>query len=107
LRDPTYDKRELQFLRSGCAVYLHGHSVGGTNPSLVEMLFYDSPILCFDVGYHRATAGYCADYFADEGDLAAALRGEMEHSAVDRTDCRARYSASVIGGKLDAFLNRL
>lgn len=107
LRDPTYDKRELHRLRSGCAVYLHGHTVGGTNPSLVEMLFYESPILCLDVGYHRASAGDCVGYFADEDDLVEALRGDIGHSLVDRSEHRARYSTSVIAAELDEFLSGL
>ena len=107
LRDPIYDKYQLHILRSSCAVYLHGHSVGGTNPSLVEMLFYETPILCFDVAYHRSTAGECAGYFSDEESLVRELQGEMTHSLVDRSKYRTRYSAKVITEQLILFLKRM
>lgn len=70
LLDPIYDAQQLAILRESCAVYLHGHSVGGTNPSLVEMLFYDCAIVCFDVAFNRETAGDCAGYFSSANDLA-------------------------------------
>jgi glycosyltransferase involved in cell wall biosynthesis len=65
LLDPIYDKSRLAQLRESCGMYIHGHSVGGTNPSLVEMLFYGSPILCFDVNFNRHTARDSASYFKD------------------------------------------
>jgi glycosyltransferase involved in cell wall biosynthesis len=34
----VYDKRKLEALRYFCSIYFHGHSVGGTNPSLLESL---------------------------------------------------------------------
>ncbi|MDP0964761.1 glycosyl transferase, partial [Klebsiella pneumoniae] len=71
--DPIYDPLKLAELRAGCEFYLHGHSVGGTNTSLVEMLFYDCSILCFDVDFHRRTAGGEASYFASAKDLQRAL----------------------------------
>lgn len=46
--DPIYDVGKLFKLRSECAMYIHGHSAGGTNPSLVEMMHIGRPILCYD-----------------------------------------------------------
>lgn len=68
--DSTYDPKKLATLRQSCHFYLHGHSVGGTNPSLVEMLFYDCQIICFDVPFNRATAEDRAIYFSSIGQLA-------------------------------------
>jgi glycosyltransferase involved in cell wall biosynthesis len=73
LREPTYDQENLTRLRGGCNLYLHGHSVGGTNPSLVEMLFFDCPILAFDCAFNRTTAEDGVDYFADQPQLKVAL----------------------------------
>lgn len=73
LLDPIYDSQQLAELRESCEVYLHGHSVGGTNPSLVEMLFYDCRLLCFDVPFNRETAGKGADYFSSAEELAFLL----------------------------------
>lgn len=72
--DSLFDPRALAALRACCHIYLHGHSVGGTNPSLVEMLPYGRPLLAFDCSFNRHTlAGGCG-YFADVPSLMAQLQ---------------------------------
>ena len=105
LLDPIYDARELFLLRNSCSRYLHGHSVGGTNPSLVEILFFDCPIYCWDCSFNRATAGDTAEYFASAEHLARLLDNPVRH-APDRTGVRARYSTEAIVTKLLAALER-
>jgi glycosyltransferase involved in cell wall biosynthesis len=86
LLDPIFEPECLADLRERCALYLHGHSVGGTNPSLVEMLFYDCTLLCFDVSYNRATAGAAAIYFNDAQTLEAAIYRVINgHASVEKT----------------------
>lgn len=105
LLDPIYDAQQLAVLRESCAVYLHGHSVGGTNPSLVEMLFYDCAILCFDVAFNRETAGDCAGYFSSANDLAqldaAHLPGLGDRMAqrlgYTRTHIADQYLTAMVG----------
>jgi hypothetical protein len=102
LLDPIYDPLQLAKLRESCNLYIHGHSVGGTNPSLVEMLFYNCRLLCFDVPYHHETAGSCAEYFSNVDDLVALLNGP-EKAIDDRAAIRARYLRTVISTQyLDA-----
>ena len=48
LLNPIYDLDVLYALRSECRFYIHGHSAGGTNPSLVEALYIDRPIIAYD-----------------------------------------------------------
>jgi glycosyltransferase involved in cell wall biosynthesis len=100
LLDPIYDARRLAQMRESCAVYLHGHSVGGTNPSLVEMLYYDCSVLCFDVDYNRLTAGEGASYFTDAGQLAGligeAMAGRAGGKPHARLELRERYKSSSI-----------
>ncbi len=67
--DPIYDINKLYVLRSECRFYVHGHSAGGTNPSLVEMMYFSKPILCFDCAYNRATTEDQALYFQDVNTL--------------------------------------
>lgn len=62
---PIYELPVLHVLRSNCLLYLHGHSAGGTNPSLVEAMFFEKPILAFDCVYNRETTEGKASYFAD------------------------------------------
>lgn len=65
LASPIYDLLILNVLRSNCDLYIHGHSAGGTNPSLVEAMFFAKPILAFDCSYNRETTENAAYYFAD------------------------------------------
>ena len=55
LINPIYNQEELDALRSNCSLYIHGHSVGGTNPSLVEAISLSLNIVCFDVCFNRET----------------------------------------------------
>lgn len=52
---PIYEPHIVNWLRSNAHVYIHGHSAGGTNPSLVEAMNFSIPILAFDCVYNRAT----------------------------------------------------
>ncbi|MGD8162232.1 DUF1972 domain-containing protein [Pantoea sp. FN0307] len=63
--EPIYDLSILKSIRQGCSVYIHGHSAGGTNPSLVEMMHFGKPIFCYDCSYNRATTEDKAVYFHD------------------------------------------
>jgi glycosyltransferase involved in cell wall biosynthesis len=97
MRDPLYDKTALSDLRENCDYYLHGHSVGGTNPSLVEMLFYDCVILAFDCAFNRCTAGDAINYFTDTDTLAAHLRCPAHDvERADRGVVRQQYTQTKI-----------
>lgn len=69
LLDPIYDQSILNQLRSNCMVYLHGHSAGGTNPSLVEAMYSGLPIFAYAVDYNKETTENEARYFADAHEL--------------------------------------
>lgn len=71
-----YDLDELFIIRKHCKFYIHGHSAGGTNPSLVEAMFIGCPILAFNVIYNRETTENRADYFSNEEELRALLNKE-------------------------------
>jgi glycosyltransferase involved in cell wall biosynthesis len=63
LLEPIYDLDELYRIRRSCKLYVHGHSAGGTNPSLVEMMHFGIPILAFDCSFNRYSTDNKADYF--------------------------------------------
>lgn len=69
LLDPIYEQVELDTLRSNCYVYIHGHSAGGTNPSLVEAMMLGLPVVAFNVAFNRATTHGKALYFREKDDL--------------------------------------
>jgi len=69
LLDPIYDQITLDELRSNCGIYIHGHSVGGTNPSLVEAMNLGICIVSYDVDYNRETTENKAIYFKNSNEL--------------------------------------
>jgi glycosyltransferase involved in cell wall biosynthesis len=69
LLDAIYDLDTLFTLRSHASYYIHGHSAGGTNPSLVEAMFFGHPIIAYDVIYNRETTHNQAFYFRDVKEL--------------------------------------
>lgn len=61
--DPIYDQQKLDELRFNASLYIHGHSAGGTNPSLVEAMYMGLPIMAYGVSYNRVTTENKAIYF--------------------------------------------
>lgn len=74
LLNPIYDLKTLYALRKNCKAYIHGHSAGGTNPSLVEAMFFNIPIIAYDVVYNRETTENKALYFSDSDTLVYSLK---------------------------------
>ena len=67
----VYDQELLKKIREDAYAYIHGHEVGGTNPSLLEALALTDLNLLLDVGFNREVAGEAAVYFTKEnGSLA-------------------------------------
>ena len=69
LLDPIYESHEINWIRSNASLYVHGHSAGGTNPSLVEAMNFGLPILAFDCVYNRATTQDECLYWSTEEDI--------------------------------------
>ncbi|MEZ9823261.1 DUF1972 domain-containing protein [Shewanella sp. 10N.286.45.A1] len=67
--DPIYDVSKLFRIRSECIGYVHGHSAGGTNPSLVEAMHFEKPIFTFDCNFNRYSTEGKALYFVSPEDL--------------------------------------
>jgi glycosyltransferase involved in cell wall biosynthesis len=65
----VYDKAELDSLRHFAKAYFHGHSVGGTNPSLLEAMSCRSFILAHDNSFNRGVLGDDAVYFTNSSML--------------------------------------
>lgn len=68
-----YDQELLDQLYANARTYTHGHSVGGTNPSLLRAMGAGAPVLAYDVEFNReVTAGH-ALFWSDAGQLTALL----------------------------------
>ena len=89
-----YDASVVRALRQHAFAHVHGHRVGGTNPSLVEALGAGNAVLAHDNRFNRWVAGPGALYYADEADFDAAL-GRLENDAAIRAGLgragRARF----------------
>jgi glycosyltransferase involved in cell wall biosynthesis len=72
--DPIFDLGKLKSMRSKAALYIHGHSAGGTNPSLVEAMHFGKVILAFDCDYNRSTTENKALFFRSSEDLRQILQ---------------------------------
>ncbi|MEL7938658.1 DUF1972 domain-containing protein [Pseudomonas delhiensis] len=85
-----YDASIVQALRFYSRFYLHGHRVGGTNPSLVEALGAGCAVIAHDNHFNRWVAGPQAAYFSDEAACAALLDQILE----DESGIKIMKSAS-------------
>jgi glycosyltransferase involved in cell wall biosynthesis len=72
--DPVYELDKLFELRQKCSFYVHGHSAGGTNPSLVEMMHFRKNIMAFDCNYNRASTEDKAAFFINTEELVELIK---------------------------------
>lgn len=70
LAGAIYDRTELDAIRFHCYAYLHGHSVGGTNPSLLEALAAGNMTICHDNVFNREVTENTMFYFKSVAELA-------------------------------------
>lgn len=74
----VYDQELLKKIRENAYAYFHGHTVGGTNPSLIEALGSTDMNLLVDVSFNREVAGDCALYWNCEPGSLAKLIDRVE-----------------------------
>jgi len=102
LLDPVYNPATLQALRQKANVYVHGHSAGGTNPSLVEMMHFGIPVYAFDCAFNRYTTHNLATYFSSADALArhiTALTDVTGNGDRMREIAQAEYTWDIICGR--------
>lgn len=102
LLDPVYEPAMLRAIRNKAVLYVHGHSAGGTNPSLVEMMHFGVPVLAFDCVFNRFTTAENALYFDDSHALCAAMDAltpekSLEIGAYMGRLASERYTWNVVG----------
>jgi glycosyltransferase involved in cell wall biosynthesis len=89
-----WDQDQLDQLYGNCTTYLHGHSVGGTNPSLLRAIGAGAAVLAYDCTFNREVLGDAGRYFSDAGDVARLVdEGEADEKALVRAGLRARERA--------------
>jgi glycosyltransferase involved in cell wall biosynthesis len=101
LLDPIYDAGVLNALRAGCSLYVHGHSCGGTNPSLVEAMSLGCPVAAYDVNFNRETTEGNAFYFQSAEQLRAISQKSPEFAAMGqkmKEIAKRRYTWKRVAG---------
>ncbi len=94
-----YDLDELYVLRKNCSHYVHGHSAGGTNPSLVEAMCFGKPVIAFDVIYNRETMKGQGYYFKDAKSLTDILERDDLDGECLKEIAEREYSWKRISGQ--------
>ncbi|MQA07259.1 MAG: DUF1972 domain-containing protein [Pseudonocardiaceae bacterium] len=94
----VWDQQQLDELYGNALTYVHGHSVGGTNPSLLRAMGAGASTSAFDVDFNREVLGDFGRYFTNADELAALFdaaeadpaatvrRGRAQLGSLDRYD---------------------
>ena len=91
--DAVYDPEVLAVLRTSCFCYVHGNSVGGTNPALLEAMASSPRVLAIEGQFSRELLGETG-YFFTPDNMATSLRRVLarpDRSATMHSRARARY----------------
>lgn len=88
----VWDQDLLDELYANALVYWHGHSVGGTNPSLLRAMGAGAATNAFDVRFNREVLGSAGEYFASAADIPALA--DAAETNIDGVTCRG--AASVV-----------
>lgn len=95
----VWDQELLDQLYAGALTYLHGHSVGGTNPSLLRAMGAGTATIAYDIVFNREVAGPHATYVSSPGEIADAL--DHAEANPDETLHRGRLLAERAREKYD------
>jgi len=82
--DAIYDRHELDNLRYYSALYFHGHTVGGTNPSLIEAMACGCRIAAHENRFNKAVLNDEAAYFTSPGDIGLIIKTPENSSVIER-----------------------
>lgn len=98
LLSPIYCLDTLHNYRESCLVYIHGHSAGGTNPSLVEMMHFSRPIAAYDCCFNKATMEDSGNYFSSAASLGELLENTSNLAGGDilKEIAQRRYTWDIV-----------
>ncbi|HQF36887.1 MAG TPA: DUF1972 domain-containing protein, partial [Candidatus Dojkabacteria bacterium] len=107
----VYDERILFTLRKNALINFHGHSVGGTNPSLLEALSVGKRIICHDNVFNRGTMHNLGLYFKGVEDLTTLLKemnwNELNFEKNFKELVKQKYTWELINEKYYVYLNNI
>ncbi|MGN6445473.1 DUF1972 domain-containing protein [Amnibacterium sp.] len=110
----VWDQRVLDQLYAHAASYVHGHSVGGTNPSLLRAMGAGTAIIGWDVVFNREVAGIAGSYFSAPAEVSRCIE-EVERYPARFRDigelmqerARARYNWDSVTESYEALAAKL
>lgn len=109
----VYDADEIAALRFHASGYLHGHTVGGTNPSLVEAMGAGNAVVAHDNPFNRWVVADGAVYFSNADEAADAISAILDDAnlrrdlgAKNRRRHAAEFTWERIGGQYEQLLAR-
>lgn len=85
----VYDKEKLEALRFHCRAYFHGHSVGGTNPSLLEAMGCGNIVVAHDNPFNREVLQDLGLFFQTPEDVARIV-SDIESGSVELASLRKK-----------------
>lgn len=102
LLDPIYDIGVLSTIRGKAASYIHGHSAGGTNPSLVEMMHFGIPVFAYECVFNRYTTEDKAFFFKTTEELKSVINSTLASDLIKvgaemQSIANQRYTWNKIG----------
>lgn len=87
----VHDHQLLLALWQHAGLYFHGHSVGGTNPALVQAMTVGAPILARDTDYTREVLGSAGEFVSDDSEMIAKSVVRLMDNRLEREE----YSRAV------------
>ena len=111
---PIWDQPKLDQLYANALTYIHGHSVGGTNPSLLRAMGAGTPVIAYDVIFNREATASLAYFFTDEKDVAKSITSAeqapddaLRLGRLARSMASSRYVWDDVAADYEALLRRL
>lgn len=89
------DQELLRELWCNAHAYLHGHSVGGTNPALLRAMGFGSCVLALDTEFNREALDEAGLYFPGDVDAIASLLDDVDTQDSSLGDLRRRAQERV------------
>ncbi len=116
LTGAIYDQELLDQLYGNAVTYTHGHSVGGTNPSLLRAMGAGAAVLAYDVEFNREVTAGDALFWTDATDLRCIFDSIVDHEqderlialrTLSRRRIAAAYQWDAVTDEYEALIGRL
>lgn len=92
----VYDQELLSYIRENAFGYIHGHEVGGTNPSLLEALASTPLNLLLDVGFNKEVGRDGALYWSKESNSLSTLLNKVDNFSQEQIELFSRKAKARI-----------